>query len=174
MFDRNDNVMTAKTTVNSILDTLSNNDFVTLLKYANETTELVPCFKDMLIQATPENLDTFKKSLDTLKTEGPANLTDAFTKAFSLLKTYRESRGCDADTPCNQLIMVVTDGIAGNLTEVTDCFILTKLLHELLSLFSFNLFYMLIKLLKITIGDKHETNSLYFSLFREKLSFYKK
>ncbi|XP_011260159.1 voltage-dependent calcium channel subunit alpha-2/delta-3 isoform X2 [Camponotus floridanus] len=110
----------AKTTVNSILDTLSNNDLVTLLKYSNETTELVPCFKDMLIQATPENLDTFKKSLDTLKTEGPANLTDAFTKAFNLLKTYRESRGCDADTPCNQLIMVVTDGIAGNLTEIFE------------------------------------------------------
>ncbi|XP_029664850.1 voltage-dependent calcium channel subunit alpha-2/delta-3 isoform X2 [Formica exsecta] len=111
----------AKATVSSILDTLSNNDFVTLLKYANETTELVPCFKDMLIQATPENLDTFKKSMedpDNLKTDGVANLTEAFTKVFSLLKTYRKSRGCDVDTPCNQLIMLVTDGIAGNLTEI--------------------------------------------------------
>ncbi|XP_050454891.1 voltage-dependent calcium channel subunit alpha-2/delta-3 isoform X2 [Cataglyphis hispanica] len=113
----------AKATVNSILDTLSNNDFVTLLKYNNETTELVPCFKDMLIQATPENLDTFKKSMeepDNLKTEEVANLTEAFTKAFSLLKTYRESRGCNADTPCNQLIMLVTDGVAGNLTEILE------------------------------------------------------
>lgn len=137
MCDRNDNVATAKATVSSILDTLSNNDFVTLLKYANETTELVPCFKDMLIQATPENLDTFKKSMedpDNLKTDGVANLTEAFTKVFSLLKTYRKSRGCDVDTPCNQLIMLVTDGIAGNLTEVR-CF----LIHELLSLA--NLFY---------------------------------
>lgn len=124
--DRNDNVTTAKATVNSILDTLSNNDFVTLLKYNNETTELVPCFKDMLIQATPENLDTFKKSMeepDSLKTEEVANLTEAFTKALSLLKTYRESRDCDADTPCNQLIMLVTDGVAGNLTEVR-CFLI--------------------------------------------------
>ncbi|XP_072764587.1 ca[2+] channel Muscle-specific alpha2/delta subunit isoform X2 [Anoplolepis gracilipes] len=114
----------AKATVNSILDTLSNNDFVTLLKYTNETTELVPCFKDMLIQATPENLDTFRKYMDdpadNLKTEGVANLTDAFTKAFNLLKTYRESRGCDADTPCNQLIMLVTDGVAENLTEIFE------------------------------------------------------
>ncbi|XP_018059590.1 PREDICTED: voltage-dependent calcium channel subunit alpha-2/delta-4-like isoform X2 [Atta colombica] len=113
----------AKTTVNSILDTLSNNDFVTLLKYSNETTEFVPCFKDMLIQATPENLDTFKKSMDKIDTDNVANLTEAFTKAFSLLKTYREERGCNADSPCNQLIMLVTDGVPGgklgnNLKEV--------------------------------------------------------
>ncbi|XP_020292815.1 voltage-dependent calcium channel subunit alpha-2/delta-3 isoform X2 [Pseudomyrmex gracilis] len=109
----------AKTTVNSILDTLSNNDFVTLLKYDTNTTDLVPCFKDMLIQATPENIDTFKKSMDDIdKTEGIANVTKALNKAFSLLKTYRETRGCDADTPCNQLIMLVTDGIPGNLSEV--------------------------------------------------------
>lgn len=118
--------MTAKTTVSSILDTLSNNDFVTLLKYNNETTELVPCFKDMLIQATPENLDTFKKSMDNIVTDGVANLTAAFIKAFSLLKTYRETRGCNADSPCNQLIMLITDGIPGgklgiNLKEVVTC-----------------------------------------------------
>lgn len=115
--------MAAKATVNSILDTLSNNDFVTLLKYSNETTEFVPCFKDMLIQATPENLETFKKSMHYIDTDGVANLTAAFTKAFSLLKTYREIRGCDADTPCNQLVMLITDGIPGgklgnNLKEV--------------------------------------------------------
>ncbi|EFN86530.1 Voltage-dependent calcium channel subunit alpha-2/delta-4 [Harpegnathos saltator] len=113
---------TAKTTVSSILDTLSNNDFVTLLKYSNDTSDMVPCFKDMLIQATPENLETFKKSMDNVKPEGIANLTTAFTAAFSLLKTYREIRGydadVDADTPYNQLIMLVTDGVPGNLTEV--------------------------------------------------------
>ncbi|XP_014474755.1 PREDICTED: voltage-dependent calcium channel subunit alpha-2/delta-3 isoform X2 [Dinoponera quadriceps] len=108
----------ARTTVSSILDTLSNNDFVTLLKYGNDTSDMVPCFKDMLIQATPENLDTFKKSMSNVTTEGVANLTAAFTAAFSLLETYRETRGCDTGTPCNQLIMLVTDGVPGNLTEV--------------------------------------------------------
>lgn len=116
--------MTAKTTVSSILDTLSSNDFVTLLKYNNVTTELVPCFKDTLVQATPENLDIFKKSMDNIDTTNVANLTRAFTKAFSLLKTYREKPGgCNADSPCNQLIMLITDGIPGgklgdNLKEV--------------------------------------------------------
>ncbi|XP_011876381.1 PREDICTED: voltage-dependent calcium channel subunit alpha-2/delta-4 isoform X2 [Vollenhovia emeryi] len=102
----------AKTTVSSILDTLSNNDFVTLLKYNNETTDLVPCFKDMLIQATPENIDTFKKSMDNIgKGDEVADFPRAFNKAFSLLKTYRDIRGCDADSQCNQLIMLITDGV---------------------------------------------------------------
>lgn len=115
--------MAAKATVRSILDTLSNNDFVTLLKYSNDTTEFVPCFKDMLIQATPENLETFKKFMDKIDTDGVANLTAAFTEAFSLLKTYREIHDCDADAPCNQLVMLITDSVPGgklgnNLKEV--------------------------------------------------------
>ncbi|XP_012164247.2 voltage-dependent calcium channel subunit alpha-2/delta-3 isoform X1 [Bombus terrestris] len=108
----------ARTTVNAILDTLSNNDFVTVLSYTNVTYDVVPCFKDMLIQATPENVYTFKNAIANVKTEGLANLTEAFTRAFNLLSTYRETRGCGADTSCNQLIMLVTDGVPGNLTEV--------------------------------------------------------
>ncbi|XP_017890141.1 voltage-dependent calcium channel subunit alpha-2/delta-3 isoform X2 [Ceratina calcarata] len=108
----------ARTTVNAILDTLSNNDFVTVLSYTNVTYDVVDCFKDMLIQATPENVNTYKKAIVSVKTEGLANLTEAFGRAFSLLSTYRDARGCSADTPCNQLIMLVTDGVPGNLTEV--------------------------------------------------------
>lgn len=48
-----------------------------------------------------------------------ANLTQAFTQAFEILKTYRETRGCGPETPCNQLIMLVTDGVASNISEVT-------------------------------------------------------
>lgn len=106
--------------MNAILDTLSNNDFVTVLSYTNVTYDVVPCFKDMLIQATPENVYTFKNAIANVKTEGLANLTEAFTRAFNLLSTYRETRGCGADTSCNQLIMLVTDGVPGNLTEVNQ------------------------------------------------------
>ncbi|XP_015587853.1 voltage-dependent calcium channel subunit alpha-2/delta-3 isoform X2 [Cephus cinctus] len=108
----------AKKTVAAILETLSNNDFVTVLTYANETREVVPCFKDKLVQATPENVDTFIKSIDNIKPMENGNLTDAFISAFSLLETYRDKRGCNSDTPCNQLIMLITDGVPGNLTEV--------------------------------------------------------
>ncbi|XP_039304426.1 voltage-dependent calcium channel subunit alpha-2/delta-3 isoform X8 [Solenopsis invicta] len=113
----------AKTTVSAILDTLSNNDFVAFLNFSKEATETVPCFKNMLIQATPENLDTLKKSMDKFQINGTSDLPAAFTKAFSLLETYRETRGCDVDLPCNQLIMLITDNVPGgtlgnNLKEV--------------------------------------------------------
>ncbi|XP_043273929.1 voltage-dependent calcium channel subunit alpha-2/delta-3 isoform X2 [Venturia canescens] len=107
-------------TVSSILDTLSNNDFVTILQYTNETDEIVPCFKDKLIQATPENLKTFKEKLQDMDPGEAANLTWAFTRAFNLLKNYSDARGCDTETPCNQLIMLVTDGVASNVSEVFD------------------------------------------------------
>ncbi|KAL0134742.1 hypothetical protein PUN28_001483 [Cardiocondyla obscurior] len=107
----------AKKTVSSILQTLSNNDYVTIIKYSDEPTEMVPCFKDMLIQATPENLDTFKEFMKKIDTQGIANLTKAFNKAFNLLETYREKRGCDVDAPCNQLIMFITDDVTGGKLE---------------------------------------------------------
>lgn len=90
-----------------------------MLSYSNGTTDVVDCFRDMLIQATPENVETFKKAIATVKTEGQANLTEAFARAFNLLSNYRETRRCGADTPCNQLIMLVTDGVPGNVTEVS-------------------------------------------------------
>jgi voltage-dependent calcium channel alpha-2/delta-3 len=40
----------AKSVVSAILDTLGNNDFVNVYKYSDTTVELVPCFKDMLVQ----------------------------------------------------------------------------------------------------------------------------
>ncbi|KAK0182558.1 hypothetical protein PV327_000684, partial [Microctonus hyperodae] len=106
--------------VNSILDTLSNNDFVTILQFNNETDEVVPCFKDKLIQATPENLLTFRTMMNDLDPVEVANLTNAFVRAFDLLRTYRESRNCGPATPCNQLIMLVTDGVASDISEVFE------------------------------------------------------
>lgn len=111
-------MITARAVVNSILDTLSNNDFVTILQYNNETDHVVPCFEDKLIQATPENLDTFREYMKDLDPLENANLTNAFTRAFGILKSYRETRGCGPETPCNQLIMLVTDNVASNISEV--------------------------------------------------------
>lgn len=110
-------------TVATILDTLSNNDFVTILQYRNETDEIVPCFKDKLIQATPENVKIFQNMTYKIDPLEVANLTEAFTRAFTLLKSYRDARGCGTKTPCNQLIMLVTDGVATNVSEVLLFFV---------------------------------------------------
>lgn len=40
----------AASIVHAILDTLSNNDFVNVFKFSDATEELVPCFRDMLVQ----------------------------------------------------------------------------------------------------------------------------
>jgi hypothetical protein len=40
----------AKSVVGAILDTLGNNDFVNVYRFSDTTEELVPCFKDMLVQ----------------------------------------------------------------------------------------------------------------------------
>lgn len=42
----------ARAIVNSILDTLGSNDFVNIYRFSEATTEIVPCFKDMLVQVS--------------------------------------------------------------------------------------------------------------------------
>jgi len=48
----------AKSVVSAILDTLGNNDFLNVYKFSDTTEELVPCFKDMLVQVTHIRLFT--------------------------------------------------------------------------------------------------------------------
>jgi len=40
----------ARHVVSNILDTLGNNDFVNVFNFSEEIDEVVPCFKDMLVQ----------------------------------------------------------------------------------------------------------------------------
>lgn len=71
------------------------------------------------MQATPENIDVFNAAIKKLKPEGSSNLTVALSRAFELLKKYRALRRCsESSTGCNQAIMLITDGVPGNLTEV--------------------------------------------------------
>jgi len=111
----------AQLTIKSVLDTFSNNDFIQIYNYSNGIDEVVPCFNDILVQATPENIKVFNDAVQKLVPEGYANVTKALIKAFELLEKYRVKRQCnESSTGCNQAIMLVTDGIPGNLTEVFD------------------------------------------------------
>ncbi|XP_055682880.1 voltage-dependent calcium channel subunit alpha-2/delta-3 [Lutzomyia longipalpis] len=111
----------AQLTVKSVLETFSNNDFINIYNYSNTVQELVPCFNDMLVQATPENIQVFNNAVQQLEPEGYANVSRAFVRAFQLLEKYREIRRCnESTTGCNQAIMLITDGVPSNLTEVFD------------------------------------------------------
>lgn len=83
----------ARRTLKSLLSTLSNNDYVNVYTFKNDTALVVNCF-DGLVQATPENLETLWETLEPtdngkthkVKLEGNANLTTAYIKAFTTLK----------------------------------------------------------------------------------------
>ncbi|XP_034830585.1 voltage-dependent calcium channel subunit alpha-2/delta-3 [Maniola hyperantus] len=119
----------ARRTLDALLATLSNNDYVNVYKFNATTLEVVNCFKG-LVQATPENVATITDALEPLedgkkpkvKLEGNANLTTAYIKAFKTLKEERIRKQCNVSSPlgCNQLVMLITDYVPGNLTEVFE------------------------------------------------------
>ncbi|XP_045110036.1 voltage-dependent calcium channel subunit alpha-2/delta-3-like isoform X21 [Portunus trituberculatus] len=99
----------------NILETLNENDFVNIFNFSTETTELVSCFNDSLVQANMENIGEFKKALKTIETKEIANFSKALIKAFELLQRYNKS---GQGSQCNQAIMVVTDGAPDNYEKI--------------------------------------------------------
>ncbi|KAL1493158.1 hypothetical protein ABEB36_011269 [Hypothenemus hampei] len=107
-------------TAYSILDTFSNNDYVNVLNYSETTEYIIPCFTNQLIQATKENIRVFKEAIDKLEPNGKTQLRPALKTAFQLLNDYRVKRKCDNEnsTDCNQAIMVLTDGVNANYSDI--------------------------------------------------------
>ena len=50
---------------------------------------------NFIFQATLENLNTLKASVEEIRPEGYANLTHAFTKAFQLLEKVRQKKSVE-------------------------------------------------------------------------------
>lgn len=55
------------------------------MNYTDRTNYLVPCFEDMLVQATKENIGLFTEAIDSLDPEGKTQLGQALEVAFNLL-----------------------------------------------------------------------------------------
>ena len=96
----------AKHVVLNILETLGENDFVTVLTFSNETKPLVECFTDSnedsqfeevkqigypeLVQASTKNIAEFMEAMNKIETtENDANIHSALYPAFELLWDYR-------------------------------------------------------------------------------------
>ena len=103
----------AKHVVLNILETLSEDDFVTVYSFSKEPKPLVDCFnidgRAELVQATSENIREFQEKVNSVNTEEIANFTSALTAAFELLIESRNDP--DIGVNCNQAIMLVTDGV---------------------------------------------------------------
>merc|ERR1711892_1503783 len=103
----------AKHVVLNIMETLGEDDFVTVLTFSDETRPLVDCFTDEngepeLVQATTENIAEFTEAVNNIETMEIANFTSALTEAFALLERYRTKKiGAES----NQAIMLGTDGV---------------------------------------------------------------
>ncbi|KAL6257421.1 hypothetical protein P5V15_010993 [Pogonomyrmex californicus] len=112
--DRNRRLTIAATKV--VLDTLGPDDYVNVYRYGENAEEIVQCFKDSLVQASPENIHEMKVALSAVKHEDSAtNISAALSTAFEILHKYnRTGQG----SQCNQAIMLITSDTDGPPTEV--------------------------------------------------------
>lgn len=107
----------ARHVVESILDTLTSNDFVNIFTFSDEIKEVVECFGDQLVQANMANIRELKLALNGIETAELANFSAAFVKAFEILHDYRSSR---TGACCNQAIMLVSDGLPYPLDDIME------------------------------------------------------
>ncbi|CAF0788878.1 unnamed protein product [Adineta ricciae] len=77
-------------TVETILDTLSDDDFVQIIKFQEEPEFVDECFQDGLVQATFENRHRFRQTVnEPFKTKDIANFSKALNMAFNILDDAR-------------------------------------------------------------------------------------
>ncbi|XP_034033223.1 voltage-dependent calcium channel subunit alpha-2/delta-4-like [Thalassophryne amazonica] len=109
----------AKHTINTILDTLGENDFVNVIAYTDYVRYVEPCFKGTLVQADLDNREHFKILVDELHVKGEAKLKNAMKESFKILN---EARINGQGSMCNQAIMLITDGAMEDFESVFEEF----------------------------------------------------
>ncbi|KAI4468323.1 voltage-dependent calcium channel subunit alpha-2/delta-related [Holotrichia oblita] len=77
----------ASMTIYTILQTLSNNDYVNILNYSVSVNYTVPCFQKKLVQATPENIEIFKQSVNNIIPQGKSFAEKGLIESFHLLES---------------------------------------------------------------------------------------
>ncbi|XP_030281073.1 voltage-dependent calcium channel subunit alpha-2/delta-4-like isoform X4 [Sparus aurata] len=109
----------AKHTINTILDTLGENDFVNVIAYTDYVRYVEPCFRGTLVQADLDNREHFKILVDELHVKGEAKIKNAMKEAFKILN---EARANGQGSMCNQAIMLITDGAMEDFESVFEEF----------------------------------------------------
>ncbi|XP_039647363.1 voltage-dependent calcium channel subunit alpha-2/delta-4 isoform X2 [Perca fluviatilis] len=109
----------AKHTINTILDTLGENDFVNIIAYSDYVRYVEPCFKGTLVQADLDNREHFKLLIEELHVKGEGKVKKAMKESFKILN---EASAQGQGSLCNQAIMLITDGAMEDFQDVFEEF----------------------------------------------------
>uniref|UniRef100_A0A3Q1G682 Calcium voltage-gated channel auxiliary subunit alpha2delta 4 n=1 Tax=Acanthochromis polyacanthus TaxID=80966 RepID=A0A3Q1G682_9TELE len=109
----------AKHTINTILDTLGENDFVNIIAYSDYVRYVEPCFKETLVQADLDNREHFKLLVEQLHVKGEGKVKNAMMESFKILN---EAAALGQGSLCNQAIMLITDGAMEDFQDVFEQF----------------------------------------------------
>ncbi|XP_072276476.1 voltage-dependent calcium channel subunit alpha-2/delta-2 isoform X1 [Pyxicephalus adspersus] len=102
-----------KTSVMEMLDTLSDDDYVTVASF-HEKAEPVSCFKQ-LVQANVRNKKVIKEAVQDMVARGTTDYKAGFEYAFSQLQNTNVTRA-----NCNKMIMMFTDGGEDRVQDVFE------------------------------------------------------
>ncbi|XP_068109102.1 voltage-dependent calcium channel subunit alpha-2/delta-2 isoform X2 [Hyperolius riggenbachi] len=102
-----------KTSVMEMLDTLSDDDYVTVASF-HEKAEPVSCFKQ-LVQANIRNKKVIKEAVQDMVARGTTDYKAGFEYAFSQLQNTNVTRA-----NCNKMIMMFTDGGEDRVQDVFE------------------------------------------------------
>ncbi|CAI5636014.1 unnamed protein product [Oreochromis niloticus] len=105
----------AKHTINTILDTLGENDFVNIIAYSDYVRYVEPCFQGTLVQADLDNREHFKLLVEELHVKGEGKVKKAMKESFRILN---EATALGQGSLCNQAIMLITDGAMEDFQDV--------------------------------------------------------
>lgn len=110
----------AKNVVINILESLTDDDFINVLKFSSEVQGISDCFgNETLVPAIKPNLREFRDRLEGMNTSEIANFTIALTHAFTLLQSSHDE---NMGSYCNQAIMIVTDGAPDNFESIFEMY----------------------------------------------------
>uniref|UniRef100_A0A6Q2YYL8 VWFA domain-containing protein n=1 Tax=Esox lucius TaxID=8010 RepID=A0A6Q2YYL8_ESOLU len=103
----------AKHTINTILDTLGENDFVNVIAYTDYVRYVEPCFKGTLVQADLDNREV-----------SPLSASDKLCSLNHRVQTsqWDSNAAMGQGSLCNQAIMLITDGAMEDFKDVFEEF----------------------------------------------------
>ncbi|XP_076468811.1 voltage-dependent calcium channel subunit alpha-2/delta-3-like [Babylonia areolata] len=105
----------AQSTVFTILETLSDEDYFNIIKFSKEPEYVDPCFNGTMMPANVDNIRRMKEKIMDISTRDMADFRKALTLAFRLFKEEQKTGG---GSICNKAIMIITDGAPENYVDI--------------------------------------------------------